>query len=246
MEPMINPVYEFTVTRRKIGDVTFKLGDGPKVWKTQINEFVKIVQPLFEGLDRERIVAAFFNVGGQLIGLQVVGEGGSTSVEIQPVTLVRAAIMADARLVVLTHNHPNGTLDPSEEDRALAPQQAEALGTFNIVLVDSLIVNESGWVSLRQDAEKMRHGAIVSGTYLPDPSDYDLSRPEERIRCAAELRLSAGAQVDPNLAEALRLTASVVEGQADPLNVMMQIERLRARSVMKFDPNGEDGPERLN
>jgi hypothetical protein len=32
----------------------------------------------------------------------------------------------------------------------------------------------------------------------------------------------------------------------DPMEVMMRVERLRARSQMGFDPNGDDGPELLN
>lgn len=242
MEPVLNPLFEIKTTRTKIGEVAFSLPQSPHDWPPRIPEFVKIVRPFFEGLDHERLLAVYFTEGGQMTGLQVLAEGGRTSVECDVVEIVRSAIVADARALVLVHNHPFGDSTPSETDIALVQQVAQATNVFRILVADEIVLTDTDWTSVREHLNGERRQAIIRGDHVPEPNEYDLRDPQQRAACAADLRLSAGAQSDPNFAEALRTTAAAIEGKVDPFEAMMRIEANRMKSLMGFDPNGDDGP----
>lgn len=246
MEPIVYPVYEITTTRTKVGESRLLLPQSPTDWPPAIPSFVELVRPFFKDLDHERLIAIYFNEGGQMLGLQTLAEGGRTSVDVDPVEVARACVLAEARAVVLVHNHPHGTAAPSDNDFEVTSSIAKAIDLFGILLADGLIISDTEWVSLRQALEKRRHEAIIRGEHLPNPNEYNLSDPAQRAKCASDLRLSAGAQNDPNLAEAMRLTALAIEGKMDPVQAMLRIEAARARGAMRFDPNGEDGPDLLN
>jgi DNA repair protein RadC len=51
---------------------------------------------------------------------------------------------------ILVHNHPSGSLDPSDEDVAFTRAVHRAGETVGIELYDHLIVTKSGFTSLRE------------------------------------------------------------------------------------------------
>ena len=65
--------------------------------------------------------------------------------------IVRAALRCEARFVILIHNHPSGVLSPSKEDVELVDQLHLSLMVANIILLDSLIINEETYLSMRNE-----------------------------------------------------------------------------------------------
>lgn len=65
--------------------------------------------------------------------------------------IVRSALRCEGRFVVLVHNHPSGVLYPSKEDIELVEQLHLSLLVANVVLLDSLIVNEENYLSMRSE-----------------------------------------------------------------------------------------------
>ena len=58
--------------------------------------------------------------------------------------LARWALMQDAVGVILVHNHPSGTLRPSDADLTTMNQAKETLAALDINLLDSIIVVSGG------------------------------------------------------------------------------------------------------
>ena len=61
--------------------------------------------------------------------------------------LLRSALDNLASSIILAHNHPSGSLRPSEHDNALTMKIAKTANIMDIKVIDHLIVSPSGYYS---------------------------------------------------------------------------------------------------
>ena len=64
--------------------------------------------------------------------------------------MVENALLSNASVVVLAHNHPSGVALPSEDDRAVTLWVRDALKAMDIQLLDHIIVADGDYVSMNQ------------------------------------------------------------------------------------------------
>jgi DNA repair protein RadC len=64
--------------------------------------------------------------------------------------VLSATLQAQARFIVLAHNHPGGTKRPSNEDLRCTLQALEAVAPLRIPLLDHIIVAGDAVVSIRK------------------------------------------------------------------------------------------------
>ena len=84
---------------------------------------------------RERFIAVYLNRANKIIGIQNIGEGGSSSCVVEIKMIAQGAILSNASSVILAHNHPSGTLTPSEPDKRITNKVKEGLRLFDIQLM---------------------------------------------------------------------------------------------------------------
>ena len=65
--------------------------------------------------------------------------------------IIRKALIKNATLVIMSHNHPGGRLEPSEEDQAVTKSLAAACSTVSIRLLDHIIITSAGYFSFREN-----------------------------------------------------------------------------------------------
>lgn len=85
----------------------------------------------FSDEPREFIAAAFVDRGGKVMEEDIISWGGLEGAVLDLKYLLRRAVRLDAAAVLLLHNHPDKSLDPSVEDRLLTEhvqRKLEALG----------------------------------------------------------------------------------------------------------------------
>jgi len=85
----------------------------------------------FSDESREFIVAIFVDRGGKVIENDKISWGGLEGAVLDLKYLLRRAVRLDAAGILLLHNHPDKSLDPSVEDRLLTEhvqRKLEALG----------------------------------------------------------------------------------------------------------------------
>jgi len=106
-----------------------------------------------KNLDRECVVAALLDAGHRLNGMHAVHVGTSTESVVGVPDVFKAAILANARAIVLVHNHPSGNPEPSRDDLELTRRVKKAGEVLGIPLLDHVIVAADGYTSLfqRQD-----------------------------------------------------------------------------------------------
>jgi hypothetical protein len=100
---------------------------------------------------QENFVMLLFNRANKLIGYykHTIGSTSATIVDIP--MLIGLATKALAQGIVISHNHPSGTLAPSDPDRELTRNISQALKTVKINLLDHLIFTNDGYYSFADE-----------------------------------------------------------------------------------------------
>jgi DNA repair protein RadC len=105
-----------------------------------------------EQLDvREQAMAVFLDASNQTIGYFLVSVGGITATIIDQRLLFRAAIECGATSFLLAHNHPSGSLEPSDNDIELTKKLVSGGKILGIKFLDHLILTTNRYTSLNDE-----------------------------------------------------------------------------------------------
>jgi DNA repair protein RadC len=101
---------------------------------------------------RERLVVVLLTASSRVIAVSTVSIGTVDSCLSHPREVYRLAITAGAVSVIVAHNHPGGTAEPSAEDRAVTRRLRDAGTLIGIDLLDHLILgdNTGSYTSLKR------------------------------------------------------------------------------------------------
>ncbi len=87
----------------------------------------------------------------RLLQVRELSAGTRRYAPVDAAELFRRALLDGASGVLLFHNHPSGSPEPSADDRLLTRRLAAAGATLGVPVLDHLIVAGARWVSLRSD-----------------------------------------------------------------------------------------------
>ncbi len=85
-------------------------------------------------------------------GIERLEEGTADRAAVYPRRVVEAALKRGAAAIVLSHNHPNGNVAPSEHDKTLTRAVVLAAETVQLRVLDHLIVSAQEVFSFRAEA----------------------------------------------------------------------------------------------
>jgi DNA repair protein RadC len=94
----------------------------------------------FSGQAREAFHVLFLDVKNRLIEVREMFRGTLTHTSVYPREVVKAALASNAASLMLAHNHPSGTPEPSESDLLLTHALVQALALVDIRILDHFIV----------------------------------------------------------------------------------------------------------
>lgn len=83
-------------------------------------------------------------------GVETLEEGTIDRVNVYPRRMVESALRRGAAALVLAHNHPNGNVQPSEQDKLLTRALVLAAEAVQLKIVDHLIVAADDVFSFRK------------------------------------------------------------------------------------------------
>ena len=78
---------------------------------------------------------------------------GLAGTVVDPRVIFRKALVLIASSLVLAHNHPSGSLRPSNQDDRLTHQVKSAGSYLDIHLTDHLIISENGYYSYADEGK---------------------------------------------------------------------------------------------
>lgn len=97
----------------------------------------------FYGTDIEMFESMFIillNNANNTIGYVKISQGGITGTIVDIRIICKYAIESLAVSIIMVHNHPSGTLRPSEADKQITEKVKKALQTLDIRLLDHVII----------------------------------------------------------------------------------------------------------
>lgn len=93
---------------------------------------------------QEQMVVMYLGNNARVLGIYNLAKGGITSTVVDFRLILSVALQTAATRIILSHNHPSGTLKPSEADCILTDKLKKACSYLDINLDDHLIVTPSG------------------------------------------------------------------------------------------------------
>ena len=129
------------IQKKECGIIERKVNKPEDVFKLEeVQEIKDAIQEhfLFLGLDRVNNIR----------NISLLGIGTSSHIEIDVKYIVRTALVTASDRVILVHNHPSNSLEPSLQDKEISNISNQLLKAFNIRLLDHIIVSENSYVSM--------------------------------------------------------------------------------------------------
>lgn len=102
---------------------------------------------------QERFAVLLLDVKHRIIGSKVISIGTATETLAHPRDIFREVIKRGATRMIVAHNHPSGSLEPSPEDISLTRQLLKGAHLLGIPLLDHLILGNGDWTSIRQRSD---------------------------------------------------------------------------------------------
>jgi DNA repair protein RadC len=104
------------------------------------------------GLRNEVFEVAYLDSAHRLMrdGVDILEEGTVDRAAVYPRRVMEAALQRGAAALVVAHNHPNGHVSPSEQDKVLTKALLLAATALQVKLVDHLIVSADKVFSFRE------------------------------------------------------------------------------------------------
>ncbi len=99
---------------------------------------------------REVFTSLFLDHRNHLLAFENLQEGTVDHTAVYPREILKRALELHATGLILAHNHPAGSLEPSEGDKQLTRQISTAARALGITVHDHLILAAEGHFSFRQ------------------------------------------------------------------------------------------------
>ncbi len=112
-----------------------------------------LVKPYFDSfMDyREGAYLVLMNKSNEVLGVSSISLGGIDSTIMDIRMIAQLSLLSNATNIIVVHNHPSGTLRPSDSDVSISKRILESMRHFDIELIDSIIVSSEGYYSLKTD-----------------------------------------------------------------------------------------------
>lgn len=109
------------------------------------------VGSLLADLNHEEFWILLLNRNNEVIERRTMFSGGQSGVLVDVKLVLKAAIEGRAAAFIAIHNHPSGSLQPSQADMDLTRRLKKSAEILEIPLLDHLIISERGYYSFAEE-----------------------------------------------------------------------------------------------
>ena len=105
---------------------------------------------LYYGISYEVFYVICLDIQHNLLHYEIVHEGTIDEAPIYPRLIVESALRHKAHSIILSHNHPGGTLDVSQADINATKKIKSALAPIEIEVMDHIIIADNRYISFTE------------------------------------------------------------------------------------------------
>lgn len=108
-----------------------------------------LIKPFFEDVIeyKEKFCVVLLNRNNKVLGVHTLSIGGSSATVVDPKLLFQSVLLSNASAIILAHNHPSGTLSPSDNDKSLTDKIKSGCKLFDISCLDHIILTDESYYS---------------------------------------------------------------------------------------------------
>jgi DNA repair protein RadC len=111
----------------------------------------KILYPLLADLNHEEFWIMLLNKGNKVLGTHLISKGGLATTIADPKIIFQVALEHHAASIILSHNHPSGSLKPSAEDLNLTKRLTAGARLLDLIIFDHLIITDQSYYSFADE-----------------------------------------------------------------------------------------------
>ena len=116
------------------------------------DDAVRLIAEMLKGYDREVFCIVNFRNDMTPINMNIVSMGTLNASLVHPREILKSSILSNAAHVMAFHNHPSGSLSPSQEDIQITDRLQKLLDLAGIPLLDHIIIgNGDRYYSFREN-----------------------------------------------------------------------------------------------
>lgn len=112
----------------------------------------ELMQPVIGELPHEEFWIVYLNNSNKVIQKNQLSKGGITGTLVDVRLALKTALEVGATGIILVHNHPSGTLKPSQADKQLTEKLSIAAKSLDIKVLDHLIITEKAYFSFADES----------------------------------------------------------------------------------------------
>lgn len=119
----------------------------------EAQDIFRFMLPKTRDLNVEQAWLLTMNSKMKLLKVKRISEGGYTETAVDVRIIIKEALMSNATVVALVHNHPSGNPKPSQDDDRVTCQIKEACSLMRIYLADHIIIGNNDYYSYRENGK---------------------------------------------------------------------------------------------
>ena len=104
----------------------------------------------YRNRQKEHFIVLMLSTQNEIVRQEVVSVGTLNSSLVHPREVFRSAILAGCSHVILSHNHPSGFTEASQEDITVTNRLVKAGKLLGIELVDHVVIGREGYYSFKE------------------------------------------------------------------------------------------------
>lgn len=118
---------------------------------TSSSSVFELMQPIIGELSHEEFWIVYLNNSNKVLKKIQLSKGGIIGTLVDVRLVLKAALQISAVGLILTHNHPSGSLIPSQADKKITQRLKIASETIDIKVLDHLIITEKAYFSFADE-----------------------------------------------------------------------------------------------
>lgn len=128
-----------------------KVEDRPTLNSAQT--IYEYMHPIMQDFDTEHAWVLLMNHAFKLISAKQISHGGLTETAVDVRVILKEALLHNATVVAIVHNHPSGNAFPSSFDNQLTQQVKKACDIMRIHFADHVIVTDGKYYSYQEEGK---------------------------------------------------------------------------------------------
>jgi DNA repair protein RadC len=131
----------------ELGRRFYQKKGGKPVYIRTTKQAFEYLKPI-GALQKEQLRGLYLNSRYQVIHEETISLGSLTANIVHPREVFQPALEYGAVAIIIAHNHPSGTLDPTEDDMVATEQLIAAGKIMGVDVLDHLIIADNKYISL--------------------------------------------------------------------------------------------------